>query len=205
MPKIQANPKTQGSDPDETRERILRAAAEVFAEKGYAASTTRELAAAAGVNEVTLFRHFGSKSNLLTAVIDEFSALPDISATLAGGFTGDYRQDLTRIGTAFMVSILERQEAMRLMLCEASEVREVMAEIPRRLRQMLTAYLGQLIEAGQVRDLDPELMAQAFLGMFFAYGVGHTILGGPAAPQAEVEELMEVFVEVFIHGTQRVA
>jgi AcrR family transcriptional regulator len=203
MPDIQDEGQTKGTDPDETRERILRAAAEVFAEKGYAASTTRELAAAAGVNEVTLFRHFGSKSNILAAVIDTFSALPDISATLEGGFTGNYRQDLTRIGKVFMVSILERQEAMRLMLCEASEVREVMAAIPHRLRQMLTAYLRQLIETGRVRDLDPELMAQAFLGMFFAYGVGRTILGGPAAPEVAVEDLVETFVEVFIHGTKK--
>ncbi len=46
---------------DDTRERILQAAAELFAEKGYARATTRSIAEAAKVNEVTIFRHFGSK------------------------------------------------------------------------------------------------------------------------------------------------
>ena len=61
-----------GSPSEDTRQRILEAAAQVFAEKGYARATTRVLAAAAGVNEVTLFRHFGSKQNLFAAVIEQF-------------------------------------------------------------------------------------------------------------------------------------
>ena len=60
------------SSADDTRQRILKAAAVVFAEKGYARATTRALAAAAGVNEVTLFRHFGNKQNLFAAVIEQF-------------------------------------------------------------------------------------------------------------------------------------
>lgn len=47
------------------RERILEAAREVFAQHGSAGATTRRIAEAAGVNEVTLFRHFGSKEALL--------------------------------------------------------------------------------------------------------------------------------------------
>lgn len=47
------------------RDRILEAAREVFALHGSAGATTRRIAEAAGVNEVTLFRHFGSKQSLL--------------------------------------------------------------------------------------------------------------------------------------------
>ena len=54
---------------DPTHERILAAAAQIFAEQGYIRATTRAIAAAAGVNEVTLFRHFGSKKNLAQAAI----------------------------------------------------------------------------------------------------------------------------------------
>ena len=68
---------------DETRQRILRAASQVFAEKGYARATTRALAAAAGINEVTLFRHFGNKQNLFAAVIDEYAA-SSMTASMEG-------------------------------------------------------------------------------------------------------------------------
>lgn len=62
-----------------TAEKIIAAAVSVMGQKGYTAATTREIADQAGVNEVTLFRHFGSKRGLLEAVgaqITEHSSRP---------------------------------------------------------------------------------------------------------------------------------
>ena len=53
----------------DSRERILRAAAAVFTEHGVAGATTRRIAEQAGVNEVTLFRIFGSKAALLEEAV----------------------------------------------------------------------------------------------------------------------------------------
>ena len=50
------------SDLMELRDRILEAAALVYAETGFRGATTRRIAERAGVNEITLFRHFGSKT-----------------------------------------------------------------------------------------------------------------------------------------------
>ena len=49
----------------DTRETILHAAARVFSQHGFRGSTTRRIADAASVNEVTIFRYFGSKAALL--------------------------------------------------------------------------------------------------------------------------------------------
>ena len=53
----------------DTRTELLKAAAEVFSQHGFRGSTTRRIADAAGVNEVTLFRYFGSKEALLQEAI----------------------------------------------------------------------------------------------------------------------------------------
>src|SRR4029077_3420026 len=53
-----------------TRERLLDAAASIFSNKGIQGATTRQIALEAGVNEVTLFRHFKSKEQLLGAVLE---------------------------------------------------------------------------------------------------------------------------------------
>jgi len=53
----------------ETRHRILREAATLFADKGYAATTTREIAAAVGVQQPSLFHHFGSKQEILDSLL----------------------------------------------------------------------------------------------------------------------------------------
>src|SRR6266498_3813895 len=61
------------NNPNEIRDRILRAAQVLFAKRGYSGTNTRDLAAAAGVAERTLFRHFGTKANLFRmAVIAPF-------------------------------------------------------------------------------------------------------------------------------------
>src|ERR1700741_2737213 len=58
------------SSAEVTRERLLNAAARAFARDGLRGATTREIAREAGVNEVTLFRHFKSKEQLLGAVLE---------------------------------------------------------------------------------------------------------------------------------------
>src|SRR5215471_20634491 len=57
----------QGSD---IRQQILKTAIRLFAQKGFRGTTTREIALAAGVNEVTIFRHFSSKQDLYAAILE---------------------------------------------------------------------------------------------------------------------------------------
>jgi AcrR family transcriptional regulator len=74
----------------ETRERLLRAAADVFAQRGYDGTRVADIAAAAGVSNGALYAHFGSKADLLVAALrahgrrllaDLFAADPDRSVT----------------------------------------------------------------------------------------------------------------------------
>jgi AcrR family transcriptional regulator len=188
---------------DETRERILEAAAHVFAEQGYVRATTRTLADAAGVNEVTLFRHFGNKKNLFGAVVARFAG-PAVSAELSALITGEYRQDLVTVGSHLLQILLERKDSLRLMLCEAThfpDVQAAMVENPRQLRRLLAEYFWQQIGQGRVRPLHPSVMAQAFLGMFFALAILQGFLAGSVEPELENEVLVAQFVDIFVDGT----
>jgi AcrR family transcriptional regulator len=190
-------------DTDDTRQRILQAAAQVFAQEGYARATTRALADAADVNEVTLFRHFGSKQGLFSAIIDAYAG-PALATALSAQLSGDYRQDLLVMGGHVLNTLLERREATRLMLCEAEhfpEVRQVMAENPRQLRQTLAGYLRQQMAQGRVRPLHAEVAAQAFWGMFFAYTISQWLLDEPLDPELSTEELVAQLVDIFVQGT----
>ncbi|MGQ9838458.1 MAG: TetR/AcrR family transcriptional regulator [Cyanobacteriota bacterium] len=64
-----------------SRQRLLNAARDLFVRQGIPQTTTRQIADLAGVNEVTLFRHFGSKQGLLLAVFRDlgvFSGITDL-------------------------------------------------------------------------------------------------------------------------------
>ena len=189
---------------DPTHERILAAAAQVFTDLGYIRATTRAIAAAAGVNEVTLFRHFGSKKNLALATIDRYSALPDLADLLANQFSGDYRRDMQLLGRTIQAFMAQRSAAIRMMICEAEhlpEVRDIVGQMPQRLREMLGGYLRQQIARGGVRDLNPEAMAQAFFGMFFAYNINQMVGSEPIIPGLTPEALADLFAEIFVQGT----
>jgi len=189
---------------DPTHRRILEAAAQIFTAQGYIRATTRAIAAAAGVNEVTLFRHFGSKKNLALAAIDQYSALPDLADLLSNQISGDYGQDMRLLGRAFQGFMAQRRASIRMMLCEADqlpELRDIVGQMPRSLREMLGGYLRQQIARGAVRDLNPEVMAQAFCGIFFAYNINQSLIPEPIFPDVAPEAVIDQFVDIFVQGT----
>jgi AcrR family transcriptional regulator len=198
MTKFQQSPSSE-----ETRQKIISAAAEVGSKVGYSKATTKIIAKAAGVNEVTLFRHFGSKENLFSAAIEQYGG-PALVPIIQSQFTGDYRTDLTMVGNFFLDIMVARKEMLHLMLCESAnipEVRTVLARNPRELRQMLAQYLRSQMEKGVIKEQHPEVLAQAFLGMFFAYAISLNILDEAISPQISNSDLVAQFVDVFIAGT----
>src|ERR687895_630094 len=72
--RTQAGPEAPGRrrDKEATKEALLAAGVQVFAERGYDAATTREVAQTAGVNEQLIQRYFGGKGGLLLAIIERF-------------------------------------------------------------------------------------------------------------------------------------
>ena len=197
------NENNSSSNPEETRARIMQAASQLFAEKGFSGTTTRTIAKRSGVNEVTLFRHFGTKENLAKAIMDQFGGLA-IAEDLSARFSGDYVQDLTLVGHAMMKVMTERSDAMRMAICEAGnfpEFQQVVAENPRQLRRMLARYFERQMDANLIHSGHPEVLAQAFLGMFFSYTVLRGFLLDSLQPEISSEEIVEQFVTLFVRGT----
>jgi AcrR family transcriptional regulator len=193
------------SPEDETKQRIIQGAAQVFAEKGYDGATTREIAEAAGVNEVTLFRHFGSKKNIFMIVIERFSALPGLEAAVQNQLTGNYRQDLTKLGSHFLETMLKRRRAVLMSLHTAErlpEIRDVVAQPPTQQQRTLGTYLRQQIARGTVRDLpNPELAAKLFFGMLFEFAISQPFVAGTPIEHIPPEEVVAEVVDIFVRGT----
>lgn len=101
-----ASSKPKGID---TRTKILEAALDLFSEKGYHASTTRKIASKAGVNEVTLFRHFKTKIALFDAVLTEINRAGFDSFEVLDGFElGMDPAEAIRLAIEYTFDILEK-------------------------------------------------------------------------------------------------
>ncbi|MBK9373525.1 MAG: TetR/AcrR family transcriptional regulator [Holophagales bacterium] len=101
-------------NPEETRQEILRAAAEAFAACGFVGATTRAVAARASVNVATLHYHFGSKEGLYRAVIGNAcrGTLPDIpsgtGAETVAGLVGGLFEFGAQRPTLARLALLDR-------------------------------------------------------------------------------------------------
>lgn len=190
----------------DARQRILEAAFKVSVDFGVSGVTTKAIAKAAGVNEVTLFRHFGTKEKLLSAAIDQFGG-PALAPAMESHFTGEYRRDLINFGTDLLNILHERREVLLMLLCESvrdQKIREIMARNPREIRKMLARYFKSQIDKGTIKEQHPEAMAQAFLGMFFAYAVILDSMEEAIDPLISNIEIVTQFVDIFIEGTLKI-
>lgn len=187
---------------DETKDRILEAAAALIAERGYVATTTRAIATAAGVNEVTLFRGFGSKAGIVRALIATGSTRQDDPGLPPP-------EDLTSVLRAMahreIVDALENGGlAIRLAFDARSvpEIREALGDaLPSRMRRF-AGYLRSRQEAGHLRcDLSAELIAEAFFALTSSF-VMYRIATGTPIPDGhdDLVRLEDQLLSVFWTG-----
>lgn len=120
--------------------KIYRAAIQVVVERGYSGATTRQIAAAAGISEVTLFRKYGSKAGLMKEAIAAMANDFDLQA--AATYTGDLAEDLLRVAQIYQASAAEFGRF----------VYTVLLEVPRHpeLADSLDMPLGLIGQVGQL-------------------------------------------------------
>ena len=162
----------------ENRDRILAAAARVYAELGFRGATTRRIAEEAGVNEVTLFRLFGSKAALITEALrlrprpGQICGLPDRPV--------DPPLELTA-WVASQLGFMRQQRALLLTtmseLAERPEFSDCACEGPERAHQDLRSYLARLTKLGWLQaDRDHGAAVSMLLGALFADAVGRDLM-----------------------------
>src|SRR4029077_2716250 len=105
--------------PNPTRQRLLDAAFSICAQRGLHGATTREIADAAQVNEVTLFRHFGSKEKLIAALFERSVAAQTESLSDTEPDANDLQRDLLRYARRFDQMLFANEALIRTIIGEA--------------------------------------------------------------------------------------
>ncbi|GAC1583162.1 MAG: TetR/AcrR family transcriptional regulator [Candidatus Elarobacter sp.] len=180
---------------EETRSRILTAARELFERNGTRGTTTREVAERAGVNEATLFRHFGSKRALLDAMREQACGVERFRSVLAELPGADLPSDLRAIAYHVADHMLAKRSMMCVSLAEDIAETDDAPEFrgPSEICERLAAYFTVKVEAGAMRG-HPALLAQFFLGVLFSYIVGRKLWNSAVPERATLDGIVDVFL-----------
>jgi AcrR family transcriptional regulator len=149
-----------GGSADLTKKRILAAAELVFSRDGFQDATTREIARQAGVNEVTLFRHFRTREELLRATLDQgcatFEALVEQSDEV---WKDRLPEGLEHYVHEMYFLVRQREALVRAFVSETrilpESIRSALREFMEQRKARLVARLKKAQELGLVRkDVD---------------------------------------------------
>jgi AcrR family transcriptional regulator len=186
-------------------ERILAAAADLFAELGYSGTTTRGIAERAGVNEVTVFRRFESKAGVLRALVERIADSTAGRVARMGPDPDEVKETLVRLARLEIESALANGGlALRLAFDARSipEVGEIVGSGPQGNLEGLAEYIAERQESGELRaDIAPEVIAEAFFGLTSSYVMYRMVLGVGAPPtDVETDEGIEQLFDLFWSG-----
>ena len=152
-----------GSD---SRDRILEAAARVYAQYGFRGATTRLIAQEAGVNEVTLFRLFGSKAQLFDELLNK--QLHASSVPVLPKEPGDPEVEVTEWCAVLLAQMRASRSFLRKMIGETEERPEAARSAcvgPHVAAESLERYLERLRARGLA---DPDADARTAISMFMS-------------------------------------
>ncbi len=182
----------------DVREQLKLAALRVYAELGTRGATTKRIAQQAGVNEVTLFRHFGSKDALMREAMEHgFASLPTMTLPAQ---PVDPQEELTQWCRVHYEQLMMLRSSIRTAMGEHEEHPDrarVMCERPIKLSNELTAYLQRLRAAGLASgDWNARAAAAMLMGALFTDAMGRDVMPErfPYVPREGLRHYVSLFL-----------
>ncbi len=184
------------------RKEIMDAAARLFAEKGYAATTTKDIALAADIGESTLYGYFPGKRDVLIAILSQQAEQVD-SLFLQSVNLKD-RQDFIDLADSIMEIVLSKVVYTRALIAEAWVNDEILDDYvvsrTNRIIDYLKDFILEKTAAGIFHPIDPGLAARIVVATFI--GALLPVLRGmePPPPPEERKALANAIVSLLLDG-----
>ena len=178
---------------DARRDELLQTALQLFAQRGFEGTTIADIATATGTAHGLVYHYFASKNELLLAVLERFSFLPELRRLLDVSPGREAAEVLTEIALRFSALLRERADLLRLVSRESQTnpiVATALAGVMLEGTQVISSYLDARVAAGELRAHDTTVPARA---LFWALVTMHLA----QAPQDGFEVAL---VEVLLNG-----
>jgi AcrR family transcriptional regulator len=186
--------------PMSVRDQLLDAAVRLYAESGYRGATTRRIASEAGVNEITLFRHFGSKDALIREAISRAgsSAVPQ----MLPDSPREPVRELREWARVHLTELRARRSLIRTCMGEIEEHPGIFSREnspPALAAKALSRYLRRLREVGLAKAPFDEVAASTMLmGVLFADAMGRDVM--PDMYRNDPDQALDQYVRLFLRA-----
>ena len=167
---------------DERRMQILQCAVHLFSQRGFRGTTTKEIAQAAGISEAMVFRHFATKEELYTAILDHKACSGTAYSPCDLVARAVSEKDDRAVFEMLALNVLnihdEDPHFHRLLLHAALEGHELAAMFWERNVRPVYEYLGDYLRTRQREGAmvdRPHVVVRAFVGMIIHHSLNNTL------------------------------
>jgi len=202
----EARTQSQRLPASDRRRQLLETALDFFSRKGFEGTTTKEIAAAAGVTEAIIFRHFPNKQALYNAVIDYPHETGEVAACFeewnaliaANDDAGLFRSIIHHV----IASYRNDARSKRVILFAALEGHEVGLEQHRQrsmpIFEPIFNYVARRQSEGALRPGNPAAIILAVAGAAAHYGMATEFFG--FCSNLNDTEIIDNFLDIILHG-----
>ena len=179
-----------------SHDRILKKALELFSERGYDATSVREICEAAGITKPTLYHFYGSKEGVYRAIVE--GALERFRAEVVLALTGEgsLRDRLVRMARAYVVSTLQEPDLARFIIAlihnppQSAPATDFLGFYQGILDAMARS-IDEAIARGEVQPGPMDVRLLVFMGALGEAIHGHLLVGRPELTPALAETLVD--------------
>lgn len=193
---------------EDRREQIIDAAMRVFAQKGFARATNKDIAKEAGITAGLIYHYFASKEDLLTTVVETHTPLQMLNTMPPQAFAMPPEQ-FFRFLMLQVLRIVEDEKFVNLIRVVLSELlhgdnpyfMQLMPTILGRALSFLSNYIEAKVAAGELRPVeDAAAVAQVMMGSMIGFLLRRQILHDPAVLIYTQEQVVEFIVNTTLQG-----
>jgi len=194
---------------EQRRLQILRIAMRLFSQRGFRGTTTKEIALAAGVSEAMVFRHFATKEELYSAILDHKACLHDEMDPLQIVGEAVKRKDDAGVFEGIALNALTQHESdpefQRLLLHSALEEHELAQmfweKFVRRVYRTLGNYIRQRQRDGAMIGIEPAIIIRAFIGMIMHHSLNNNLWDRKRTLlRISNQTAARMFTRILLHG-----
>ncbi|MGB9672541.1 MAG: TetR/AcrR family transcriptional regulator [Anaerolineales bacterium] len=180
---------------------ILKSAHALFLQKGYHATSMRQIAAQSNLTVGSLYNHFNNKEQIYLAVLKRYHPLREILPTLTEIYPATIQEFIRQAANLLIEHLRQDEDFLNLMFIEFVEFRAM--HIPS-LLDTLIPQINQLSKhissyQSQLREIPINIVIRTFFGMFFAYSITEMIFG-TRLNKYPSEQSLDYYLDIFLHG-----